>query len=65
MCIELDNKLDYINFLKYTNESNVMTRPVWELMSNLPMYSYCQRDSQKNAIKLKDRIINIPSGFRK
>ena len=64
MCIELENKLDYNNFLKDTNESNVMTRPVWELMSKLPMYSHCQRDGQKNAIKLKDRIINIPSGVR-
>lgn len=64
MCIELENKLDYNNFLKDTNESNVMTRPVWELMSKLPMYSHCQRDGQKNAIILKDRIINIPSGVR-
>ena len=41
-----------------------MTRPVWELMSKLPMYSHCQRDNQKNARILKDRIINIPSGVR-
>ena len=59
---ELENKKDYNNFLNDTNRSDVMTRPVWELMSKLPMYSHCQRDSQKNAIKLKDRIINIPSG---
>jgi perosamine synthetase len=64
MCIELDNKSDYNKFLKDTNESSVMTRPVWELMSNLPMYSHCQRDDQKNAMQLKDRIINIPSGVR-
>ena len=41
-----------------------MTRPVWELMSMLPMYSDCQRDSQKNVVKLKNRIINIPSGSK-
>ena len=64
MCIELENKMDYNKFLKDTNCSNVMTRPVWELMCKLPMYSHCQRDSQKNAKKLKDRIINIPSGVR-
>lgn len=62
MCIELENKTDYNNFLKDTNDSKIMTRPVWELMSRLPMYLTCQKDSQKNAIKLKDRIINIPSG---
>ena len=61
MCIELENKTDYNNFLKDTNELNVMTRPVWELMSKLPMYSYCQRDSQKNAEYLEKRIVNLPS----
>jgi perosamine synthetase len=64
MCIELENKKDYNTFLKDTNRANIMTRPVWELMSKLPMYSRCQGDSQKNAITLKDRIINIPSGVR-
>ena len=64
MCIELENKTNFNNFLKQTNNSSVMTRPVWELMSNLPMYIDCQRDSQKNALVLKDRIINIPSGVR-
>ena len=64
MCIELEKKADYENFLRGTNESNIMTRPVWELMTNLPMYSNCQRDSQKNAINLKYRIINIPSGVK-
>jgi len=64
MCIELENKIDCKNFLKHTNNSSVMTRPIWELMSNLPMYTNCQRDSQKNALILKDRIINIPSGVR-
>ena len=57
MCIELDSKKEFNRFLKETNDSNVMTRPVWELMSNLPMYQNSQRDSQKNAIKLKNRII--------
>jgi len=64
MCIEIENKTDYKKFLKVTNDSNVMTRPVWELMSKLPMYSHCQKDGQKNATRLKSRIINVPSGVR-
>jgi dTDP-4-amino-4,6-dideoxygalactose transaminase len=64
MCIGLENKIDCKNFLKHTNNSSVMTRPIWELMTNLPMYTNCQGDSQKNALILKDRIINIPSGVR-
>ena len=62
MCIELENKKDFDLFLKKSNKSNVMTRPIWELMFNLPMYSHCQKDSQKNALFLKERIINLPSG---
>ena len=64
MCIELENKTDYDSFLKYTNNTKVMTRPIWELMFKLPMYTHCQRDNQKNALFLKDRIINIPSSVR-
>ena len=64
MCVELENKKDYDSFLKHSNNSNVMTRPIWELMFKLPMYTNCQRDNQKNALFLKDRIINIPSGVR-
>ena len=64
MCIELENKKDYDSFLKHSNNSKVMTRPIWELMFKLPMYNHCQRDNQKNALFLKDRIINIPSGVR-
>ena len=64
MCIELENKREYDSFLKHSNDSKVMTRPVWELMFKLPMYNQCQRDSQKNALFLKETIINIPSGVR-
>jgi len=64
MCIELENKTDYNSFLKHTNNTKVMTRPIWELMFKLPMYTHCQRDNQKNALFLKDRIINIPSSVR-
>lgn len=64
MCIELENKKDCDSFLKHTNDQKVMTRPIWELMFKLPMYTHCQRDGQKNALFLKDRIINIPSSVR-
>lgn len=64
MCIELENKKDRDLFLKETNENNVMTRPIWQLIFKSPIYSYFQRDSQKNAIYLEDRIVNIPSSVR-
>ena len=51
-------------FLKETNLSGVMTRPIWQLMFRLPMFQNCFKDSQKNAIFLEERIINIPSSVR-
>jgi len=64
MCVELENKKERKTFLKYTNSNNVMTRPIWQLMFRLPMFQNYQKDSQKNAIFLEERIVNIPSSVR-
>jgi perosamine synthetase len=64
MCLELENKRDRDAFLKETNEAKVMTRPIWQLIFKSPLYSNFQKDSQKNAIYLEDRIVNIPSSVR-
>ena len=61
MCVELENKKERDSFLRFTNNSNIMTRPIWQLMFRLPMYKDCQKDSQKNALYLEERIVNIPS----
>ena len=65
MCIELENYKDRNSFLKYTNNNGIMTRPIWRLMTSLSMYKQCQRDSQKNALFLEERIVNIPSSVSK
>jgi len=64
MCVELNNKAEREEFLKHTNDQGVMTRPIWNLMYRLPMYQHCQRDAQKNAEYLEERIVNIPSSAR-
>ena len=64
MCLELENKKERDAFLKETNENNVMTRPIWQLIFKSSLYSNFQRDSQENAIYLEDRIVNIPSSVR-
>ena len=64
MCVELENKEDRDLFLKTTNDARVMTRPIWQLMYKLPMYSDCQRDDQVNAKFLEDTIVNIPSSAK-
>ncbi|WP_187647911.1 LegC family aminotransferase [Nitrosophilus labii] len=60
--IMFDNKEERDEFLEYSNNNDVMTRPIWRLMNKLPMYKSCQRDSLKNADYLEERVVNIPSG---
>lgn len=53
-----------LEFLQETNDNGVMTRPIWELMSRLPMFEHCQHDSLENTIWFADRVVNIPSSVR-
>ena len=59
--IVLDSRMDRDKFLKFTNDNGVMTRPVWQLMSQLEMFKDCQTDGLKNSLWLQDRVVNIPS----
>ncbi len=40
----------------------VLSRPVWALMHNLPIYNNCPRMDLGEAVDMEKRIINIPSG---
>nr|MBP7472259.1 LegC family aminotransferase [Prevotella sp.] len=53
-----------LEFLEYTNDNGVMTRPIWELMNRLPMFEQSENDGLKNAIFFADRVVNIPSSVR-
>jgi len=59
--IILSDRSERDSFLHYTNENGVMTRPIWKLMSDLPMFENCQRDALLNSYWLQDRVVNIPS----
>ena len=59
--IILDSREERDNFLKFTNDNGVMTRPIWTLMSKLPMFKECQTDGLENSLWLEDRVVNIPS----
>lgn len=62
--IFLENRKERDLFLEETNANGVMTRPVWELMSDLPMYQHCQATDLKVARSISDRLANIPSSVR-
>ena len=58
------NKKQRDDLLKATNDAGIMTRPIWQLMSDLKMYKQCQKGDLKNARWLQDRIVNLPSSVR-
>lgn len=62
--IILEDRTARDQFLEYSNDHGVMTRPVWELMNRLPMFENCENDGLANSIWLADRIVNIPSSAK-
>jgi len=48
-------------FLEYTNNNAIMTRPIWQLMSELEMFKDAQKDELKNSKYLQARVVNITS----
>ena len=62
--IVLANKVERDKFLEQTNSAGVMTRPIWDLMSTLPMFKESQRDDLAVSKRLADTVVNIPSSVR-
>jgi perosamine synthetase len=60
----LKDKAAQQDFLEYTNDHGVMTRPIWELMNRLPMFEKCETDGLMNTEWFADRVVNIPSSVR-
>lgn len=50
--------------LEVTNASNVMTRPVWQLMCDLPMYQHCTRGALNISRSIAQRLVNLPSSVK-
>ena len=59
--ILMHDKKERDSFLEYTNNHNIMTRPVWTPMHKLSMNSHCQSDELENTNWLSERLVNIPS----
>ncbi|MCK9206148.1 MAG: DegT/DnrJ/EryC1/StrS family aminotransferase, partial [Salinivirgaceae bacterium] len=60
----LEDRKERDEFLTYTNDHKVMTRPIWKLMNKLEMFQNCQCNSLEHAEWLEDRVVNIPSSIR-
>lgn len=50
--------------LESTNNSSIMTRPVWSLLHNLNIYAHCPGMSMECSEKWEQCLINIPSSIR-
>ena len=62
--IILPSEKERDEFLETTNSAGVMTRPIWELMPQLPMYQKAQCYGLENSEWIQKRLVNIPSSVR-
>jgi len=62
--IILKDKATRDTFLEFSNANGVMSRPVWQLLSELKMFKDCYNDGLENSKYFQERVVNIPSGVR-
>ncbi len=59
------NRQERDEFLNYSNENGVQTRPIWNIIPDLPPYKDCYCDEIPISRNLQDIAVNIPSSYRK
>jgi len=62
--IQFDTKFMRDEFLEYSNNNGVMTRPIWRLMNDLPAFKNAPSMPLENAKKYVETIVNLPSSVR-
>jgi perosamine synthetase len=62
--ILLNSKEEREEFLEYTNDNGVQTRPIWTLMYKMPPYAKFYHDEMTNSEWLENHLVNIPSSVR-
>ncbi|MBN8664323.1 MAG: LegC family aminotransferase [Chitinophagales bacterium] len=51
-------------FLAYSNDNGVMTRPSWNLLNTLAMFSNCIKGDLSQAESIFNTLVNLPSSVR-
>jgi dTDP-4-amino-4,6-dideoxygalactose transaminase len=59
--IILPSYKEQIEFLQFTNDNGVMTRPIWKTMDKLAMFQNCMKADLSNSNYLEERLVNLPS----
>jgi perosamine synthetase len=62
--ILFENETQRNDFLTFTNDNEIMTRPIWKLMNELNHFNNCPKADLSNAKYLAERIVNITSSVR-
>jgi perosamine synthetase len=62
--IELANSSERDKFLDFSNSNGVMTRPIWRLMTELPIFSHCEKTPLPHAEHYANTVVNLPSSVR-
>lgn len=62
--IKVKNIKQRDELLETLNRAQVMTRPVWKLMSELPAFKDCYRSDLVNAKNYEQTVVNLPSSVR-
>ena len=57
----LSDSIERDQFLAESHARGIMTRPLWTLLANLPMYQHCQTDALQNSRYFSECLVNIPS----
>jgi perosamine synthetase len=59
--ILLNDRSERDDLLRALNANEIQARPLWTLMTDLPMYATCQSDGGATARYLVDRVVSLPS----
>lgn len=59
--IILQDKTAQQNFLQFSNDKGVMTRPIWTLMNKLAMFNNAMHSDLVNSTYIEERLVNLPS----
>ncbi|WP_339882505.1 LegC family aminotransferase [Vreelandella maris] len=59
-----ENKQQRDELLNVTNGQGVMTRPIWQLMNRLPMFTNAPAGDLSCALWLEARVVNLPSSIK-
>lgn len=59
-----ENQQQRDELLKVTNDAGVMSRPIWQLMNQLPIYRTALKGELSHAEWLVQRVVNLPSSIK-